>query len=79
MDATSRRSREASLNGADGVVENGASSQERILKDLVNPDYLVCVVAVASHLFLDGAATPPVSGGEWRAQFIHTFYDRAYS
>src|SRR5215470_7583007 len=34
----------------------------------------------ASRLLLDVASTPPVSGGEWRAaQFIHTFYDRAYN
>src|SRR5262245_48321981 len=32
----------------------------------------------ASRLLLDVAASPPVSGGEWRAQFIHTFYDRAF-
>src|SRR5215468_10656336 len=64
VDATSRRSREASFNGADGVVENGTSAQERILKDLVNPDHPVCAAAVASQLFLEGAATPPVSGGE---------------
>ena len=33
----------------------------------------------ASRLLLDVAATPPMSGGEWRAaQFIHTFYDRAH-
>src|SRR5215510_8254755 len=67
VDATSRRSREASFNGADGVVENGTSFQERILKHFVNPDHPVCAAAVASHLFLDGAATPPVSGGEFPA------------
>src|SRR5215475_8539685 len=78
VDATSKRSREASFNGADGVVENGTSSKERIPKHFVNPDHPVCAAAVASHLFLDGAATPPVSGGEWRAQFIHTFCDRAF-
>jgi hypothetical protein len=27
----------------------------------------------ASRLLLDVAATPPMSGGEWHAQFIHTF------
>jgi hypothetical protein len=31
----------------------------------------------ASRLLLDVASTPPMSRGEWRAQFIHTFYDRA--
>ena len=56
------------------VVENGTSSKEPILKHVVNPNHPVCAAAVASHLFLDGAATPPMSGGEWRAvQFIHVF------
>jgi hypothetical protein len=44
------------------VVENGI--QERILKHFVIPNHPVCAAAVASHLFLDGAATHPVSGGE---------------
>src|SRR5215475_8186316 len=57
VDATSRRSREASFNGADGVVGTGTSSQERILKHFVNPNHPVCAAAVASHRFLDGAAT----------------------
>jgi hypothetical protein len=39
VDATSRRSREASFNGAGGVVENGTSSKERILKHFVNPNH----------------------------------------
>src|SRR5215510_5414013 len=67
VDATSKRSREASFNGADGVVQNGGTFQECILKHSVNPNHPVCAAAVASHLFLDGAATPPVSGGELRA------------
>ena len=29
----------------------------------------------ASRLLLDVAATPPMSGGEWHAQFIHIFFD----
>src|SRR5215813_13714169 len=69
VDATSRKSREASFNGADGVVGNGASSKECILKHFGNPDHPVCAAAVASRLLLDGAASPPISGGEWRAQF----------
>ena len=82
-DATSRRSREASFNRADGVVKNGTSTKERIPKHFSNPDHPVCAAAVASHLFL--MAQPPLlyqegSGG----QFIQTFYgravtDRAYS
>ena len=51
-----------------------------ILKQFGNPNHPVCAAVVASHLFLDGAATPPVSGGELRAaQFIHTFYDHDYN
>ena len=56
--------REASFDGADGVVKDGTSSKERILKEFGNPNHPVCAVAVASHLFLDGAATPPMPGGE---------------
>ena len=29
----------------------------------------------ASRLLLDVASTPPMSGGEWHAQFTHTFFD----
>jgi hypothetical protein len=58
------RGREASFNGAAGVVQNGTISKEHILKHFVNPNHPVCAAAVASHLFIDGAATPPVSGGE---------------
>jgi len=92
VDATSRRSREASFDGADGreararqgealiVVGNGTtSSKERMPKHFGNPNHPVCAATVASHLFIDGAATPPMSGGEWRAQFIHTVIDRAYN
>jgi hypothetical protein len=42
LDATSRRSCEACLNGADEVVENVTSSEERILKHFVNPNHPVC-------------------------------------
>jgi len=60
------------------VVENGTSLKEGIPKHFGNPDHPVCAAAVASHLFLDGAATPPVSGGEFPAlTFIPTFTDRA--
>src|SRR5215471_1741224 len=69
--ATSRRSCEASFNGADGVVGNGTSSKERIPKHFGNPNHPVCAAAVASHLFIDGAATPPISGGESLAS--HSF------
>jgi hypothetical protein len=53
------------------VVENGTPSKERIPKHFGNPDHQVCAVAVASHLVLDGAAAPPVSGKELPAS--HSF------
>jgi hypothetical protein len=51
VDATSRRSREASFNGADGVVRNETISKERIPKQFSNPDHPVCGAKVASPLF----------------------------
>jgi hypothetical protein len=60
VDATSRRSREASFDGADEVVGNGTSySKERIPKHFGNADHPVGAAAVASQLFIHGAATPP--------------------
>jgi hypothetical protein len=64
--------REASFDGADGVVKNGTPSKERIPKRFGNHDHPVCAAAEASHLFLDGAATPPVSGGELPASHSAT-------
>jgi hypothetical protein len=91
VDATSKRIREASFNGADGreararqgeasiVVGNGTSSKQRIPKQFGIPNHPACAAAVASHLFLDGAATPPVSGGEFASlTFVHSVYDRTY-
>jgi hypothetical protein len=67
VDATSRKSREASFDGADGVVKNGTSFKERIPKHFGNPNHPVCAAVAASHHSLDGAATPPISGGEFLA------------
>jgi hypothetical protein len=58
------------------VVENGTSCKERIPEHFGNPDHPVCAAAVASHLFLDGTATPPVSvsgRGIASRTFIHSF------
>jgi hypothetical protein len=78
VDATSRRSREASFNGADGVVGNGTRYKERILRHFVNPNHPVCAVAERG-LFIDVAATPPVSGGEFASlTSVPSFYDDAY-
>jgi hypothetical protein len=39
----------------------------------------VCAAVVASHLFLDGAATPPISGEQLASlTLIENFYDPAY-
>jgi hypothetical protein len=72
VDATSRKSREASFEGADGVVSNGTNFKERIPKLFRIPDHPVCAAVVASHRFLDGAATPPISGGELAAPGSYT-------
>ena len=92
VDATSKRSREASFDGADGVVgrgaqalasaqplRNGTCSKKRIPKHFGNADHPDCAAAVASHLFLDGAAPLYFSGQECRAQFIHILIDRPYN
>jgi hypothetical protein len=48
---------------------------ERIPKHFGNPDQPVCAAAVASHLFIDGAATPPYfRRGIASLKFIHSFY-----
>src|SRR5215475_14180996 len=77
VDATSRRSREASFNGADGW-----SGMEPLLRNAFRdtsaiPTTPSSAAAVASHLFL--MAQPPLlfSGGEYCAQFIHILIDRA--
>src|SRR5215475_9504804 len=49
---------------------------ERIPKHFGNPDHPVCAAAVAAHLFLDGAATPPVSGGECPHERMRQVYWR---
>src|SRR2546426_4995495 len=43
-------------------------------------DHPVCAASEASRLFLNGAATPPVPGGEHPVlAILHTFIDRRYS
>src|SRR5215813_8425560 len=59
VDATSRRSREASFNGADGVVGNETiSPEERIPKRFGNPNHPVCAAAWLRIFFL--MAQPPL-------------------
>src|SRR5215831_16535814 len=58
VDATSIRSREASFNGAAGVVESGTSFKECILKHLGNPDHPVAPLRWVRIFFL--MAQPPL-------------------
>jgi hypothetical protein len=58
VNATPRRSREASFDGADGVVENGGIYKERISKRFGNLDHPVCAAKVASQFLL--MAQPPL-------------------
>src|SRR6267142_7223810 len=58
VDAPSRRCREATFEGAAGVVSSAKTSARR-------SDHPVCAASVAARLFLNGAATPPVPGGEY--------------
>jgi hypothetical protein len=57
-----------------GVVRHEEIPKERIPKHFGNPNHPVCAAAaVASHLFLDVASTPPVSEGELpRLTCIHS-------
>src|SRR5215470_12128976 len=60
VDATSRRSREASFNGADGAVGNGTLTKERIPKHFGNPDHPSCIrrgipSLTLIHTFMDRA------------------------
>ena len=48
--------------------------------NIYHNDHPVCAASEASRLFLTGAATPPVPGGEHPVlQFIQTFIERRYS
>src|SRR6266850_5831651 len=51
------------------------------VETLSGTDHPVCALhKEASQHFLDGAATPPLRGGEHPVlQFIHTFIERRYS
>jgi hypothetical protein len=42
--------------------------------ETVRQSHPVCAAAVASHRFLDGAATPPISGGELPASTFLNFH-----
>src|SRR6266850_1632076 len=59
--------------GADGVVSPG----ERFDVNIYHNDHPVCAASEASRLFLTGAATPPVPGGEHPVLAIHSHLHRA--
>ena len=68
-------------SGADGVVGIGEVFQNAFLRrgSILSTTPSAPSKEGSRHL-LDVASTPPISGGEWHApQFLHTFYDRAYS
>jgi hypothetical protein len=52
-----------------GVIESGAMCARR---------FEIAASNEAPRLLPDVAAAPPMSRGEWRTQFIHTFIARAY-
>src|SRR6266404_2967711 len=54
--------------GADGVVSPG----QRYNVNIYHNDHPVCAASEASRLFLTGAATPPVPGGEHPVLAIHS-------
>src|SRR5882672_12639 len=58
--------------GADGVVSPG----QRYNVDIYHNDHPVCAASEASRLFLTGAATPPVPGGEHPVLAIHSHLHR---
>jgi hypothetical protein len=74
VDATSRRRREASFDGAAGVVRSGTLSKNAFRNDSA---ILTVCAAKERDLFLDGAATPPISGGEFAS--LKFFINRPYT
>src|SRR5215831_16355566 len=63
------------LSGADGVVGIDAVFRNAFLEKVPFLTTPSAPLKEASRLLLDVASTPPMSGGEWHAQFIHTFFD----
>src|SRR5262252_494623 len=66
------------LSAADGVVVIDEVFQNAFLEEVPFWTTPSAPLKEASRLLLDVASTPPMSGGEWHAQFIHTYIDRAY-
>ena len=62
-------------SGADGVVGIDEVFQNAFLEEVPFWTTPSAPLKEASRLLLDVASTPPMSGGEWHAQFIHSFFD----
>src|SRR5215471_7949461 len=65
------------LSAADGVVGIDAVFQNAFLEEIPFWTTPSAPLKEASRLLLDVASTPPMSGGVWHAQLIHTFFDPA--
>ena len=66
------------LSAADGVVGIDEVFQNALLEEVPFWTTPSAPLKEASRLLLDVASTPPMSGGEWHARFIHIFFDPAY-
>jgi len=66
------------ISAADGVVGIDEVFQNAFLEEVPFWTTPSAPLMEASRLLLDVASTPPMSGGEWHGQFIHTFFDPAY-
>src|SRR2546422_3264934 len=70
--APSKNAAKPPYEGADGVVSSGSSSRSNVYHN----DHPVCAASEASRLFINGAATPPVPGGEHLVLAIHSHLHR---
>src|SRR2546426_12263759 len=66
--APSKNAAKPPCEGADGVVSPGSSSRSNVYHN----DHPVCAASEASRLFITGASTPPVPGGEHLVLPIHS-------
>ena len=66
------------LSASDGVVGIDEVFQNAFLEEVPYWTTPSAPLKEASRRLLDVASTPPMSGGEWHAQFIRIFFDPAY-
>ena len=74
--APSRKRCEATAAAQTGWLGLKKCFKMRSLEEVPFPTPPSAPLKEASRLLLDVASTPPMSGGEWRAQIIRTIYDR---